>query len=585
MADVNFNLANPYQTQLDELARRQKMAEIMQQQSFQPTERFSYQGIEAPISPLAGLTKALQGYMGGKAQRDIAEESKKVGEKSQSDLMATMTRANELAMGKPAVPEGSFKPETADFQDNPNLALKDGMGVIPAIPAVAPNPQAAALEYFKHPATQAMGMAEMQKSAQLQRLLRAGQPAETMPVVAGQPTAAGQTPVAGQPVGQQTSPTAGKPVASTLTKWGQPAGGQPFAVWMEIDPSGKLYTEQLAKEFSETNKPTDKIRELRAAGVPEGSPQWNAALTDVATQGGIWQRDAQGNLKLAPGYAEGQGAIRGAETRATAENAISTREVGGRNITGTDRQFKILATGEAPTNEEAQKVNEWAVRNNIGITIKGPVPTGQPATQQGGQGTQTLGGVSNPTAAEAAKTKEFATGGAAAITKKLDGSYDIAKNSVERINTINDLKSIVELPAFSGPGATTQLLLGQLANKFYGATNAETLANTTLKLQGLADLSLKAAGLIKGQGSITEPERALLAKAKSAPENLTVPEYKALFKVLEKQDAGIIREHQDLVKRAQKAGVPNIDFWSVDVPIPQGLNLSPAAQKLLGGGR
>jgi hypothetical protein len=580
MADVNFNLANPYQSQLDELARRQKMAEIMQQQSFQPTERFSYAGIEAPISPLAGLTKALQGYMGGKAQRDIANERKAVGEKSQSDLIATMTRANELAMGKPAVPEGSFKPETADFQDNPNLALKDGMGVIPAIPAVAPNREAAALEYFKHPATQAMGMAEMQKSAQLQRLLRAGQPAEAIPV-AGQPTAASQTPVAGQ----QIAPTAGKPVASTLTKWGQPAGGQPFAVWMEIDPSGKLYTEQLAKEFSETNKPTDKIRELRAAGVPEGSPQWNRALTDVATQGGIWQRDAQGNPMLAPGYATGQGEIKGAEARATAENAISTREVGGRNVTGTDRQFKILATGEAPTNEEAQKVNEWAVRNNIGITIKGPVPTGQPATQQGGQGTQTLGGVSNPTAAESAQAKEFATGSAAAINKRLESSYDLAKNSVERINTINDLKSIVELPAFSGPGATTQLLLGQLANKFYGATNAETLANTTLKLQGLADLSLKAAGLIKGQGSITEPERALLAKAKSAPENLTVPEYKALFKVLEKQDAGIIREHQDFVKRSQKAGVPNADVWSVDVPIPSGLNLSPAAQKLLGGGR
>ena len=108
MADVNFNLANPYQTQLDELARRQKMAEIMQQQSFQPMERFSYAGIEAPISPLAGLTKALQGYMGGKAQRDIADERKAVGEKSQSDLIATMTRANDLAMGKPAVPEGSF---------------------------------------------------------------------------------------------------------------------------------------------------------------------------------------------------------------------------------------------------------------------------------------------------------------------------------------------------------------------------------------------------------------------------------------------------------------------------------------------
>jgi hypothetical protein len=77
-------------------------------------------------------------------------------------------------------------------------------------------------------------------------------------------------------------------------------------------------------------------------------------------------------------------------------------------------------------------------------------------------------GIRNPTQGESAQEKEFATGGAAAITKKLDSSYDLAKNSVERITTINDLKSVIDLPAFSGPGATTQLLLGQLANKFYG---------------------------------------------------------------------------------------------------------------------
>ena len=171
------------------------------------------------------------------------------------------------------------------------------------------------------------------------------------------------------------------------------------------------------------------------------------------------------------------------------------------------------------------------------------------------------------------------------MKERLNASYDLARNSVERISTLNDLKSVIDLPAFSGPGATTQLLFGQLANKFYGANNAEALANTTLKIQGLADLSLKAAGLIKGQGSVTEPERLLLAKAKSAPENLTVAEYKALFNIFEKQDAGIIREHQDIIRRAKKAGVKNTDFYSVDVPIPQGLNLSPNAQKLLGGGR
>ena len=74
MADVSFNIANPYQQQQEELARRQKMAEILQQQSFQPIERTSYAGIEAPISPYAGLAKMLQAYTGAKGQRDVAAE-------------------------------------------------------------------------------------------------------------------------------------------------------------------------------------------------------------------------------------------------------------------------------------------------------------------------------------------------------------------------------------------------------------------------------------------------------------------------------------------------------------------------------
>jgi len=564
MANIDFNIANPYQTQLDELARRQKMAEIMQQQSFQPIERFSYQGIEAPISPLSGLTKALQMYMGGRAQGNIAEERKALGEKYQADLVSTLGRANELAMGKPATPD---KAPVTSVDDEGNINP-----MVAGSPAVAPNRQAAAMEYFKHPALQPMGMAEMQKNAQTERFLRAG-------------NLGGQTPSAGM---TGTPPAAGtttpKPIASVLTKFGQPAGGQPMAVWMEIDPSGKLYTEQLAKEFTEFNKPTDTIRNLRAAGIVEGSPQWNAALSNINTAGGIFQPDETGGVKLAPGFAGGAGQIAGAEAEAKAANEISKQEIGGRNVTGTNRQFKILAEGQAPTEAEAQSVAEWANRNGIQATIRGPMPTGSQTAQPAAPIVPGQSGMQNPTVAESAERKEFATGGAAAITKKLDASYDLAKNSVERITTLNDLKSVIDLPAFSGPGATAQLLLGQLANKFYGANNAETIANTSLKIQGLADLSLKAAGLIKGQGSVTEPERALLERAKSAPTNLTVPEYKALFKLLEKQDASIINEHQNLVKRAKKAGVPNIDFWSVDMPIPQGLNLSPAAQKLLGGG-
>ena len=55
-----------YNTRLAAIQRNEKLAQIMQQQAFQPVDIQSYQGIQAPISPLSGLAKVLQAYMGAK---------------------------------------------------------------------------------------------------------------------------------------------------------------------------------------------------------------------------------------------------------------------------------------------------------------------------------------------------------------------------------------------------------------------------------------------------------------------------------------------------------------------------------------
>ena len=85
MATVNFNLPSPYESELADIARRQKMAELMQQQAFQPAETFSYGGIQARTSPLTGIAKALQGYMAVKTQKDLIQEQKALGEKEKAD--------------------------------------------------------------------------------------------------------------------------------------------------------------------------------------------------------------------------------------------------------------------------------------------------------------------------------------------------------------------------------------------------------------------------------------------------------------------------------------------------------------------
>ena len=176
MADVSFNVANPYQTQLEELARRQKMAEIMQQQSFQPAERYSYQGIEAPISPLTGLSKALQMYMSGREQGKISEERKALGERYRQEGMDDITRYAEM-VGRPAVAavpgSEAFMPTGADYEDRggaPAFKLNE-QGMVPAVDPVAARMRGqidpSMIGQFKTPEMQRMALAQMLKQGEL----------------------------------------------------------------------------------------------------------------------------------------------------------------------------------------------------------------------------------------------------------------------------------------------------------------------------------------------------------------------------------------------------------------------------------
>jgi hypothetical protein len=168
MADVSFNIANPYQQQQEELSRRQKMAEILQQQSFQPMERTSYAGIEAPISPYAGLAKMLQAYTGAKGQRKVAEERMALGERYRADQSADFTNFAKMltapaVAGSAAVPERFAELPTTPFDDEGNPM--PGVSAAPAIPAVASR-RAGQIDpemigQFKTPETQQMAMAQL----------------------------------------------------------------------------------------------------------------------------------------------------------------------------------------------------------------------------------------------------------------------------------------------------------------------------------------------------------------------------------------------------------------------------------------
>ena len=140
-----------YNTRLAAIQRNEKLAQIMQQQAFQPIDIQSYQGIQAPISPLSGLAKVLQAYMGAKGTGDeerikLNQEAKAEAQQMLSGLQDRPASPGRAAvMGMPEIqarPATSFTPMGADFEDNPNLQTAPSGNVeTPAVayqPAVAP---------------------------------------------------------------------------------------------------------------------------------------------------------------------------------------------------------------------------------------------------------------------------------------------------------------------------------------------------------------------------------------------------------------------------------------------------------------
>ena len=153
---VNFNLPSPYQADLAKIAQQQKMAELLQAQSLQPTERYSYKGIEAHTPATAGLAKILQAMGGAYLQKQGLEESKALGERYKTESADILRKAFEAGAGSPAVPgksveETSFAPSGSDLTDTNIQRVPEGQPgqgnivqpayTIPGRAAVAPNQQ------------------------------------------------------------------------------------------------------------------------------------------------------------------------------------------------------------------------------------------------------------------------------------------------------------------------------------------------------------------------------------------------------------------------------------------------------------
>jgi hypothetical protein len=77
----------PYDQQMAELQRRQRMAQMLQDQAAQPLEsQVAPGGMVVPTSPVLGLAQLLKSYMGGKAQAAVGRDTAAAKQRARDEL-------------------------------------------------------------------------------------------------------------------------------------------------------------------------------------------------------------------------------------------------------------------------------------------------------------------------------------------------------------------------------------------------------------------------------------------------------------------------------------------------------------------
>lgn len=160
------------------------------------------------------------------------------------------------------------------------------------------------------------------------------------------------------------------------------------------------------------------------------------------------------------------------------------------------------------------------------------------------------------------------------LGKELVNERGAARGAVSTINTVNTLKQALDSgKVLAGPN-TPFLRYGlQIGNVLgiNGKDANDTLQKTRQAMQSLAQLELDAAAQMKGQGQITESERAILRKAASGDVDTMTPlEIRTLADSLDKVARSRIQNYQrqidPMVSNPNAAALA--PFLGVDVPAP-----------------
>jgi hypothetical protein len=158
------------------------------------------------------------------------------------------------------------------------------------------------------------------------------------------------------------------------------------------------------------------------------------------------------------------------------------------------------------------------------------------------------------------------------LGKQLDAGLEGARAAQGAIQTAHSLKGAIDSgKVIAGPGSTFRiagLQIGQVLG-IGGKDAAETLANTRQAMQSMAQSELDAAAQMRGQGALTEAERAILRRAAAGDiDDLTGPEIRLMADISERNARRKIGSHRSNVARlkAMPDAAPIMPFYDLEEP-------------------
>jgi hypothetical protein len=208
-----------------------------------------------------------------------------------------------------------------------------------------------------------------------------------------------------------------------------------------------------------------------------------------------------------------------------------------------------IAQGAMPY--EAQSPDIRAVEYISGQPLAGTGPAG--ITQVGQYRQQIAPKTTTNVDVKMPGNQQFLAGVGTNISETL---ANLTAGATAANSTLTNVERI--LPALDkavlGPGAdyrTTMLRVGQQLG-IAGPNANDTLASTATVVQGLAQAELDAAAQMKGQGTLTDAERAILRRAAGGDQSLTAVEIQTGLNAAKKNAQARLKAQQDYLQRARK---------------------------------